>query len=240
MNPHRLCWGPAFGFPFAQVVAITLLVAIVARSKSLFRPIWNAWTITWVIFIFLMLVSSMFALSPNYAIGLEKTLKVQLIVFLVMMTIRRREHILTLLWITFFSVGFYGVKSGIFTIQTAGNYRVYGPYGGFFADNNSLAVALLMSIPLAIYLAKITGNAWIRRGLYLSIFLIFVSVVGSQSRGALVAIVAVLGYMWLGSKKKVLMVVPLVFVIPLMFMFMPEKPTSHFILVQTIAQVYRR
>ena len=39
------------------------------------------------------------------------------------------------------SIGFYGLKGGIFTILTGGAQRVWGPPGGFIEGNNELAVA---------------------------------------------------------------------------------------------------
>ena len=43
------------------------------------------------------------------------------------------------------SIAFYGVKGGIFTINTGGQFRVYGPPGGVINENNSLAVATIIT-----------------------------------------------------------------------------------------------
>ncbi len=50
------------------------------------------------------------------------------------------------------SLGFYGVKGGIFTIATGGAYRVWGPPESFIEGNNELALALIMTIPLMRFL----------------------------------------------------------------------------------------
>ena len=50
------------------------------------------------------------------------------------------------------SLGFYGVKGGIFTIVNGGVYRVQGPLGTFIGGNNEMALALVMTMPLMRYL----------------------------------------------------------------------------------------
>ena len=39
-------------------------------------------------------------------------------------------------------------KGGAFTLLTAGQFRVYGPPGSIIGDNNQIALALLMVLPL--------------------------------------------------------------------------------------------
>ena len=57
------------------------------------------------------------------------------------------------------SIGFYGVKGGIFTIVTGGVYRVQGPPGTFIAGNNEIGLAIAMTIPLLCYCARHTIHA---------------------------------------------------------------------------------
>ena len=46
------------------------------------------------------------------------------------------------------SIGFYGLKGGIFTLMHGGNLRVWGPGGSFIEGNNELALAIIVCIPL--------------------------------------------------------------------------------------------
>ena len=234
MNPHRLCWGAAYNFPFAQVVAITVMASMVANSKKLFPPIWNALTITWVLFVVWMMITTLFAINDHIAYELlEKVLKVQLIVFLIMFVLRSKKDVNTLVWVTFLSLAYFGVKGGIFVIRNGGTGTVWGPAQSFIAGNNELAVAMLMAIPLGLFLASTTNNIWIRRALYVSLPLMFAAVVGSNSRGALLAIAAVLGFAWLKGKHKLLWLAPGILIIPLMFMFMPESWSNRMSTIQT-------
>ena len=70
--------------------------------------------------------------------------------------LHEREHVHWLLWGLVVSVGYYGVKGGIFSIITGAENRVWGPPDSFIEDNNAIAVALIMVIPIMYYLASIS------------------------------------------------------------------------------------
>ena len=42
----------------------------------------------------------------------------------------------------------FGIKGGIFTILTGGDFRVWGPPGSFIEGNNEIALAILIVISL--------------------------------------------------------------------------------------------
>ena len=64
MNPHRFTWGFAYDMPFAQIVAITLLVSLLLSKEKLRLP-WNAIVATWCVFILWMSISTIFAVFPE-------------------------------------------------------------------------------------------------------------------------------------------------------------------------------
>src|SRR5690606_31159340 len=187
MNPHRLTWGFAFDMPFAQVIAVaTLAGRIVARQPK--RLASDPFVYLWVAFIAWSMVTTALALYPAAAQDqLVKVLKIQLFVLLTMWLVNTRERIDSLIWVIVLSIGFYSVKGGLFTLMTGGGSRVFGPPGGFIGENNALALATLMVIPLMNYLRLQASNRWVRRGLLLAMVLSVASVLGSHSRGAIVA-----------------------------------------------------
>ena len=130
------------------------------------------------------------------------------------------------------SVGFFSVKGGIFTLQTGGNYRVWGPPGTNIADNNQLALATLMLIPLMIYIAQTNGNRWIKYGMYFSSASSLVSVIGSYSRGGLVGIAAVCIFLWWRSKNKLAIGTVAVLAIVIGASFIPQKWVDHMDTIQ--------
>ena len=74
------------------------------------------------------------------------------------MLMRSRERITALVWVIVISIGFFGVKGGIFSLSTGFNYVVWGPNGGLIEGNNELALALIMIVPLLRFLQLNTTN----------------------------------------------------------------------------------
>jgi len=128
-----------------------------------------------------------------------------------------------LIWVIVCSIGFFSVKGGVFTLLTGGAFRVYGPPSSNISENNALAVAVLMIIPLMIYLYHISKNKWVRYVFIFSIVMSLIAVLGSQSRGALVAILGVGGFFWLKTKTKLISGLAIVFLASLLFAFMPQS-----------------
>ncbi len=94
---------------------------------------------------------------------LERVLKIQLFTFVGLLVLYKRIHVIALIWVLVLSIGYYGVKGGLFTLLTGGSLRVWGPADSFIMDNNALAVAVTITIPLWIYLfivhrAKVVAN----------------------------------------------------------------------------------
>lgn len=223
MNPHRLTWGFAFDMPFAQIVALTLFAAVLMDKEKKSIPM-DKTTFVWGLFLLWITISTIFAMFPTSAWVLYiKVVKIQIITILTMMLMTNQRKIDLLIWVIVGSIGFYSVKGGLFTLLTGGGSRVWGPPGGFIEENNSLALATLMIVPLMIYLYQIADNKWFRYGLAAGVLLSLISALGSQSRGALLAILAVSGYFWLATSHKIITAPILILLAVLGFSFMPES-----------------
>lgn len=223
MNPHRLTWGFAYSMPFAQIVALTLIMAIFMDKSKKTVPI-DKTTITWGIFFVWLTLSTIFAMYPSSAWPMyDRIFKIQLVTVFTMMLMTDQKKIDWLVYIIVLSLGFFSVKGGIFTVLTGGSYRVWGPPGSFVEENNSLALATLMVVPLMIYVYQIATYKWLKPLLLLCIVFSLASALGSQSRGALLAILALAGYFWLSSSHKILTGPMLIIMAIVAFNFMPES-----------------
>ena len=101
------------------------------------------------------------------------------------------------------AIGFYAVKGGLFTIATLGQFRVWGPEDSFIYDNNAFALATVMSIPLWVYLfTQSAHRPWVRFGIMFAVAMSAVSAIGTHSRGAVLAIVAMAMFLWFKSRRK--------------------------------------
>lgn len=223
MNPHRLAWGPAFDFPFAMLVAATTFVGM-ALSREEKR--WKAGPEMYLMIILLawMCITTMFALVPEEATKmLSRVLKIQLMIFVSLILLNTRRHVELMVAVLAVSVGFYGIKGGMFTAASGGSFRVWGPADSFIEDNNALALAQIMIIPLFVYLYLQARQRWLRFGIGLAIVLCSLSALGSYSRGGFVAIGAMALFLWLKSSRKVLLGGLLVILLPSLVIFMPSN-----------------
>lgn len=222
MNPHRLSWGFAYWAPFAQVTAACLLMTTLYTKKKQAIPV-NSLTAVWIIFIIFMAITTIYAYFPNLAFEYYKRiLKIQLIIFLTMIIITDLQKLRQLIWVIVISIGYFSVKGGAFTIATAGSFKVWGPPQSYIEDNNQLAVAVLMIIPLMVYLMKTTNNSFIKNGLLIAIVLSLFNVLGSQSRGAFLAIAAVGLFFWSKSDNKLLTGFTITVLAIALLSFMPD------------------
>jgi len=223
MNPHRLTWGFAYDFPFSMVVGLVTIAAFLF-SKEKKEMVWTRETGLLLIFLGWILITTLFALYPQFAWEQwDKVWKIQLMIFLTVLLINDRYKLHWLVWVIALSLGFYGIKGGIFTIVNGGVYRVQGPGGTFIAGNNEMALALVMVIPLIRYLHLQAKRQWLRTGLATAMVLTGVAAIGSQSRGGLVALVAMGVFLWLKSRNKIVTGFYMVIAVAIMASVMPQE-----------------
>lgn len=223
MNPHRLTWSFAYDMPFAMIVALVTLVGLLMSREPKKVP-WTRETILLLIFILWVLATTMHAMYP--ALAWEKMnqfWKILLMVYVTMVVMQSKERINLLVWVIALSIGFYGVKGGIFTIVHGGVYHVRGPEGSFIGGDNEMGLALIMTIPLLRYLQLSSKSLWMRAGLTGAMLLCAVATVGSQSRGALLGLVAMSGFLWLKSRNKLFTALLGGIAVALVLMVMPQQ-----------------
>jgi len=193
MNPHRLTWGPAHSFPFAMLVAVTTMAGIlISKDRGRF-PASRETTLIIMMGVFFTLTTTV-ALMPIAAWEKwDRVIKIYVMTIVPLFLLQERNRLRLLLLVMTGSIAFFSVKGGLFSLLTGGHYRVYGPSSSFIEDNNALAVAELMVLPLMIHLGRTEPRKWVSRGLYVSAFLTVISVVFSYSRGALLGLLAIVG-----------------------------------------------
>ncbi len=124
MNPHRLTYGFAFNFQFAMIAALVTMIAFVIGKENKKIPLTP---ITGILLAFVLWTSftTIFALAPADASEqFVKFLKIQLMTVLTLAMINTRQRINWLVIVIVFSLGFYAVRGGVFSVLTVGNYRI--------------------------------------------------------------------------------------------------------------------
>ncbi|HSV50993.1 MAG TPA: putative O-glycosylation ligase, exosortase A system-associated [Burkholderiaceae bacterium] len=222
MNPHRFAWGLAYSAPLAAMAAAsTMLGLLLTREKE--SP-FKASAVT-IFFIFMLWITLSWLLGLDVTRDYEqwkKVMKVDVMILIALMLLRNKQHILALAWVAAGSLAILGLKGGIFTVLTGGNYRVWGPPGSFIEDNNEFALSLVMTIPLLRFLQLQLKNVWGKWAMTGTMLMCAAAAIGSYSRGAFLAIGAMAMFLWWRGKNKFGMAMILILATIPMLAFMPE------------------
>ncbi|MEL6790312.1 MAG: putative O-glycosylation ligase, exosortase A system-associated [Pseudomonadota bacterium] len=222
MTPHQMAYG-TFGVPLNLLIAgVTLFAVVYSREAQRFQA--DPITVLMLVFLLWQTVAQHLSLLPEvsgeYYSRLSKTLIFTLLCAQ-MVTDKLRFHAIT--WILAGGIGFFAVKGALFTLVTLGQYRVQGLENTVLEDNNHFGIAVATMIPLLAFMRQQTRSVMIRHGLALTIGLSVIAVLGTHSRGALVALVVFGLVLWWKSRHKLsLLALGLVLLVPAIS-FMPDK-----------------
>ncbi|WP_446811874.1 putative O-glycosylation ligase, exosortase A system-associated [Methylomonas sp. 2BW1-5-20] len=223
LNPHAYAWGFVRSLPVYYV--LFLVVAFGTMWTKDKQPIPKDWRITTFIMLWFYFAFTT-TQAPLFDISLSKfwlICKIFLPFYFTWVLINTREKLYYLISTIGASIGVVAVKGGIFAILTGFSHRVYGPPNTQFEDNNLFAVAMLIAIPLILIWEKEVQKNWLRKGILLSIPVIYAASLSSWSRGALLTMIA-LTFTLISNSKRKYMMIPLViigtfFVIP----YLPDE-----------------
>lgn len=203
MNPHRYTYGFAYSAPVAAIAAGALLLGLL-MTRERASPFKGPPVTVFAIFTVWITVSWLLGLDtggdyPQW----NKVMKINLMIFVALALLHTREHIYALCWTAAGSLALVGAKGGIFTLLGGGASRVWGPPGSFIEDNNEFALALVMTIPLLRFLQLQLSSRLGRHLMTAAMLLCATAAIGTYSRGGLLAIAAMTGYLWWRGRKKV-------------------------------------
>ena len=222
LSPNELLYGFMAGVPFNKIVAvITLgLIAVSREKKDLYL---DGTGVLLILFTGAVTVSWYGAIvsTPDATDLYQKILKEIVLAFAIMavMTTRHRIHLAVLT--VAISFGFLAVKEGLIFLLTGGGHKVLGT--GSVGDNNSLAAALLMTIPMMYYLARHSAVRVIRVGLLAALGLAVVTVIATFSRGGFIGLMVVGLFMVKNSRNKFGSLALVVATGVLIYMLAPES-----------------
>ena len=92
-------------------------------------------------------------------------MKIQAMTILTLILINNREKIEWLVMTIAFSIGFYGVKGGVFTIFGGGYDKVRGPTSTFIEGNTEIGLALIMVLPLKRFMVAFSEKIDTHKGI---------------------------------------------------------------------------
>jgi probable O-glycosylation ligase (exosortase A-associated) len=156
---------------------------------------------------------------------LIKVSKILLFTFLTMMFFQNRERLRALFMVLALSLGFYGLKGGIWVFRTGalGTSAVLGPEGTFIGGNNEIGLALDMTLPFLLILAREEKRRWLRRVMLTAFGFSIIAIMFTYSRGAILGLPVVLMMLFLRSRRKFVGILAVVILGYFVTMFPPQE-----------------
>ncbi|AHK80633.1 polymerase, partial [Ectothiorhodospira haloalkaliphila] len=249
MVPHGLAWTFMRDFPIAAVMGGATLAAL-ALSKDR-RPMpFTREMVMMFVFVAFTAMTSYFAVNPSGAWDQwTNVAKILLITFITPVLIYSERRIVLLLLVITCSLGFYGLKGGIFTLTTGGSYMVLGP-PGFLSGNTYIGLAMIMILPLILATARMFQRKWINWeayglpmvqrfsipigwGFYGVFWLTAIAILATYSRGALLGLVAVAPLLFLHMRYKTVMVSIAVLLVVVVGVTVPDRLMERWQTIET-------
>ena len=140
MSPHQYTWTYSQEIRFSLIIAVVSIIAWLISHEPKRIP-WNTVTLLLVAFTAWISFTTLFALNPEEGYPKwENTMKIVVMNgFVTLALLRTRSRLNALIWVIVVSIGYYGVKGGVFTLLTGGWYRVHGAPESFLGSTTNTA-----------------------------------------------------------------------------------------------------
>lgn len=234
MNPHRYAYGLAYSAPIAMIAAVVTVLGIALTKDERASPFKSSAVVVLFLFMVWMTLSWLFGLDieRDYEQWI-KVMKIDVMVLVGLVVLHSKKHVFALAWVAAGSLMLLGAKGGLFTILAGGSQRVWGPPGSFIEDNNEFGLALIMTIPILRFLQLQLQSRWGRWTMTGLMLLNAAAAIGTQSRGAFIAISAMTLMMWARGKNRLVTGVFLLVAAVSIVAFMPDTWTKRMNTIET-------
>jgi putative inorganic carbon (hco3(-)) transporter len=223
MNPHRLMWGFAYDLPWAVIFGAIMAISVFIKRNDQIFISFGIYKIP-LLFVGWTVLTTFFALDNTVSEPkLLEFIKIQISIFVTLVCLRTGKEVTQLLLALVLSLGFYAVKGSFWVVATLGAYRLQGPKESPIQDENSLAVAVLMVVPVALWLYQIAKPRWLKIILAITVGGCVVATLGTQSRGGFLTLMFVSFAYAMRTNKKLLMGSGLAISVIVGLSIMPEK-----------------
>lgn len=222
--PNGWVWGVASSIRFNLIIALATVVSYVFQKDKI-KTDTTALTFIIILFYIWTTISSIFTIANADVVWTEWGIFSKIIVFYIVciLTLKTKHHIHVFLWAIVLSGAYFGAAEGLKYLATIGGHKVEGIVGSRLSDRNELALAINMSIPILLFLVSQTKHKTLRMALLGATFFSIVAIIGSFSRGGLLALIVVGLYFFLQSKRKFLVVSLVSITLLVGTSFIPDK-----------------
>ncbi|MBI3817888.1 MAG: putative O-glycosylation ligase, exosortase A system-associated [Planctomycetes bacterium] len=204
MRVQDLCWAFARTMRFSYYIAIAMFAGfIIFEKKKIFTPDFRL-----ALFLVLTGIVSLSVVTTRYEVTATtiqyymEFLKIMAVSIFTVAIVDNSEKLRILLWTIALSLGFFGIKSGLWGILTGGGRQILRGPGGMLQDNNDFSLALTMNLPFLFYLGLSESNKWVKRGLIGAMGLTCFTILLTHSRGGFLSMCVTLGIMTWRSRNR--------------------------------------
>jgi len=203
--PNVYVYGLAEGVRFNFWIAgATILSWLISKEAKRFPS--NGTLIVLGLLFVQATLSTILSIAPSSGVAWtewEKFVKILALVFIITALINSELRMKALLFAIALSMGFHGTIEGMKFLMSGGGHAIMGPGSSIIGDNNHFALAVVMIIPILLYIYAHTSNPMVRMGIVGCLVLQVVTIVGTASRGGFIGILALAAYIFLTTKRKV-------------------------------------
>ena len=115
MNPHALTWQLNY-LPVAAAIAVsTLIGTLLTKDRRDFSV--TAETSVLLAFMLWICITLPFSFDVDDSLMMwKRVMKIDFMIFISLVVLYSKRHLLIFIWVVVGSIGFYGVKGGLFTL----------------------------------------------------------------------------------------------------------------------------
>ncbi len=199
--PQQYMYGIGATLPLNKIaVAVAVIGIFIDQKKN--KPYFDAHIILTGLFVLQGIISYSVELSDSersYNL-LDKMMKIYALCVFSTMAVRGRLQLHSMLIIICLGMGIHGALDGLKYISTGGGHKVTAP--GSFGDNNYLAMATVMVLPLLVYLFRYSEARLIRLAFMGAVVVCFAGVIATASRGGLMGLIVLAIFLIQQSRNK--------------------------------------
>lgn len=200
MRPDILAWGS--GLPYSFVLAGATLLGSLRYAGNFMRLFDTPISMALVCLQIPIAASILFAQDTVITHDpVKQYVRMMVMAFLIPLLMVSLEDLRRLLLVMGISIGLLGARFGLFGL-IHGGVRFNQGYGGMLADNNCLALALVMGVPLCWYGRFIVKRLWLKQVYTWAAALALPAIVMTYSRGAALSLAVVMLLLAVRAKRK--------------------------------------
>jgi probable O-glycosylation ligase (exosortase A-associated) len=226
--PQTWAWSIAKGVPHSQILTGCTIIGYLVSSEKKKLPVTRESALLMSMWIFFG-ITTVFA--ENHAGALDQFILFSKILFMALLStsiVKNQQQMHMLLKAMALGIGLYGLKGALFFLATGGTGMVEAPEGSFLSSNNSLALALVVNLPIIVYLIKVENRPWLKLLLKGVLASSYIAIIGCFSRGAWLAAGIVTLMLFRQCERKAMLIVGAILTVLIATIIVPTL-SSHII-----------